>query len=181
MKLYAVLVFDEGHKLLYSNYNLENFPFFYRWKIQENIENITTNLLKCVKLNNYHKINEPIDNNNFVVYSITTDKFYIAITDDIYLQRIAFTLLNTLKNSEFDKVEFGKLFMAYQDVNEIDKILKLRNELDETKLVLLDMIDKIIDRGESMNDLLERAERMNENSVLLRIKAKELNSCCTIF
>ena len=181
MKLYAVLIFDEDHNLIYTNYNLDDFYFFVRNKIEDTVKLVSTELIKYVKLNSNYKINETIENNKFVIYGITTNKFYIAITNEEYPQRVAFTLLDKLKNSKFNKSEFDNLFNSYKDANEIDTILKLKNELNETKLILLDSIDKVIDRGENMDELLKKAEGLNETSTLLRRKTKDMNSCCIIF
>ena len=103
MKLYALLIFDEDHKLVHTNYNLEDFYFFYRTKIIETIERISIEMIKYVKLNNCYKIDEKIENNNFIIYGLVTNNFYIAITDNEYHQRVAFTFLDKIKNSKFNK------------------------------------------------------------------------------
>jgi synaptobrevin family protein YKT6 len=181
MKLYAILVFDEKFTLEYSNYNLDDFSFFYRMSIKASIERVLSELVKHFETNNYYKINETIEKHNFVVYTLTTTKFYIAITDDEYPQRIAFTYLDKLRNLQFNKIEFDNIFSHYCDANETDKILKLKGEVNETKDVVLDSIDKLLERGESIDELLQRTEKLKTTSDLFRIRTREMNSCCILF
>ena len=181
MKLYALLIFGEDHKLIHTNYNLDDFYFFYRKKIEEMIERVSIELIKYVKLNNCYKIEEKIENNNFIIYGLISNKIYIFITDEEYPQRIVLTLLDKIQNPKINKTEIDNLFSSYKNANEIDKILKLKNELDETKLILLDSIEKLIDRGESMDELVKKAEGLNESSFLLMKGARDMNSCCILF
>ena len=55
MKLYALLIFDEKFTLSYSNYNLDDFSFFYRVSIKSSIERILTELVIHFETNNYYK------------------------------------------------------------------------------------------------------------------------------
>lgn len=181
MKLYGLLVFNGDHKLIYDRYNLNDFYFFMRGKIEDTIKKVSPELIKYVKLNSGYKINQTIEKHNFVAYILSSDKFYIVLTDDIYHERVALTLLHTLKNLKFNKSEFDNLFDSYLNPGENDKILKLQSELDATKLVLLDSIEALINRGESADELLKRTEVLKDSSFLLRKKSNELNSCCILF
>ena len=183
MKFYALLVYDENHKLTYSNYNLDDFFFFYKSKMQEAIEIFSKELIKNVKLNSYYKITDHIQglNLDIVIYGLSTNRYYIAITDLTYPRRVAFDLLNTLKNGNLKSIEIDDLFISYQNPNQHDKILLTRQELDETKLILLDSLDKLLERGESLDELVDKAKNLSATSALFKKKATDLNSCCILF
>ena len=183
MKLYALLIYDENHKLTYSKYNLDDFYFFIKAKMQETIEIFSKELIKNVKLNSYYKITDHIQglNLDIEVYGLTSNKYYIAITDPSYHRRVAFSLLGILKNEKKSSSEIDNLFMSYQNPNSFDKILQTKQEIDETKLILLDSIDKLLERGESLDDLVDKAKNLSATSALFKKKTNELNSCCSLF
>ena len=68
MKLYALLIYNEDYKQIYSNYNLDDFFFAYRSKMKETIEIFAKEVIKNVKKNSYYKITESADDFDFTIY-----------------------------------------------------------------------------------------------------------------
>ncbi|VEG92060.1 hypothetical protein [Legionella spiritensis] len=64
-----------------------------------------------------------------------------------------------------------------------EKVEQVKQELGEVKKIMIDNIDKVLERGERIEDLIKRTEGLADTSFLFHKKAKELNSCwpCTIF
>lgn len=180
MKLYALLVYDEKQKLVYKNYNLEDFLIFYRPKIKETIEEFSREIIKNVKKDSRYKINQKNEDFDIVIYGSTFSKYYIAITDPKYPQRTAFTLINTI-NTIKNTADLDNLFETYQNPQTTDKVSLIQQEMDDVKVILLDSIEKLLERGESMDDLLNRTYELNIDSDIFKRKAKDLNSCCVIF
>jgi len=61
------------------------------------------------------------------------------------------------------------------------KIQAIRNALDETTEVMHQNIDKILERGENINALQEKTEKLAANSVNFKGKTRELRDsaeCC---
>lgn len=56
----------------------------------------------------------------------------------------------------------------------------IKKELDETKKVLEDTIQKVLDRGDNINDLVDRTGHLSEQSKTFYRTAKAQNSCCQI-
>ena len=54
--------------------------------------------------------------------------------------------------------------LAIQEENDI-RYKKIRDEVDEAKDVVVDNIEKIINRGENIESLLDETENLNENSM----------------
>ncbi|KAI3858017.1 hypothetical protein MKW92_009765 [Papaver armeniacum] len=68
----------------------------------------------------------------------------------------------------------------FQDPAEADKFLNIQKELDETKLILHETIDKVLARGEKLDSLVEKSADLSAISRTFYKQAKETNQCCTI-
>jgi len=180
MKLYGLLVYNNKYELVASHYNLDDFFFLYRSTISDTIERIATNLVKVIAKNNYYKINEEFDEYDMTLYCSFFDTNYIVITDRLYPQTTAYSLLNSLKNSSFNTNIIANLFKTYQRPLEVDKLLKVKKELDETKVILYDSIEKLLERGDKLDELVDRSEILAIEAAKLAIQAEKLNRCCTL-
>ena len=52
----------------------------------------------------------------------------------------------------------------WQDPQTADSILKVQNELDETKQIVSETLEKILDRGQKLDDLVSRSNELSEQS-----------------
>ncbi|EIW68044.1 hypothetical protein TREMEDRAFT_40140 [Tremella mesenterica DSM 1558] len=68
----------------------------------------------------------------------------------------------------------------YQDPKQADAIMRVQQELDETKIVLHKTIDSVLERGEKLDNLVERSNALSAQSKLFYKTAKKQNSCCVI-
>lgn len=55
---------------------------------------------------------------------------------------------------------------------------KVQNEMKDVIAIMQKNIDMIIARGQSLDDLMEKADNLNIHALDLEKKAKKLNSCC---
>lgn len=70
-----------------------------------------------------------------------------------------------------------------QDPNNVSKIYKTKEEIEKTKKVLMKTIDDIIERGERIEDLVDKTNDLSMSSKLFMKNSRRLNSCfgwCTI-
>ncbi len=120
----------------------------------------------------------------------------IAMTDKEYPARVAITMLKELLSAfktahalawrsckEDGACKFPKLEDALKDFQEpakVDKIMKLNVQLAETKEVLHKTIDKVLERGEKLDDLVEKSNTLSQQSKLFYKQAKKTNSCCAV-
>ena len=128
-KLYAILVYGAHHDMDYSNYNLEDFFFLYRSKIREIIESTVKKILPYIKKDTVYYITDMIDEHPIAIYGSSYDRYHIIITNDYYPKHIGYQLLNALKTSN----NVVGLFDAYADPIQVDKLLTISREIDETK------------------------------------------------
>ncbi|GFS54525.1 synaptobrevin homolog YKT6 [Trichonephila inaurata madagascariensis] len=117
------------------------------------------------------------------------------ISDQEYPQRVAHTLLNkileefsnkfppTSWTGEPNSIAFpvlDKYLMDYQNPEQADSITKIHNELDETKIILHDTLQAVLERGEKLDDLVVKSEQLSVQSKAFYKTARKTNSCCVI-
>lgn len=118
-----------------------------------------------------------------------------ATCDSEYPPRVAFSLLGKI-TEDFDaaiptwKTEVRNeaivwpaletMLAKYQDPASADQIMKIQKNLDETRDVLHQTIDSVLQRGEKLEDLVERSGELSAQSKLFYKQAKRANSCCVV-
>jgi len=60
--------------------------------------------------------------------------------------------------------QLGGYIQKYQDPKQADSILKIQQELDETKIVLHKTIESVLERGEKLDSLVERSRDLSVTS-----------------
>jgi len=118
----------------------------------------------------------------------------VIITDQEYPVRPAFSLLTKVLDDFTSKVpqssysnpsaisfpEINTYIQKYQDPRQADAIMKVQQELDETKIVLHKTIESVLQRGEKLDNLVERSNALSMQSKAFYKTAKKQNSCCVI-
>lgn len=57
--------------------------------------------------------------------------------------------------------QLNKWLTDYQDAYQADSMLKVQSELDETKIVLHKTIESLLERGEKIDNLVERSNQLS--------------------
>lgn len=135
------------------------------------------------------------------VYARTEGIAGVVITDQEYPVRVAYSLLNKVLDEYLVKYQVTPAFLSaatkanepqyaleslndyikrYQDPQQADTMLKVQQELDETKIVLHKTIESVLDRGEKLDSLVEKSGALSQTSKLFYSQAKKTNSCCLI-
>ncbi|EIW76064.1 snare protein YKT6 [Coniophora puteana RWD-64-598 SS2] len=118
----------------------------------------------------------------------------IIITDHEYPVRPAFSLLTKMLDDFTAKVpqsqysnpssvsfsEIDVYIKKYQDPRQADTIMRVQQELDETKIVLHKTIESVLQRGEKLDNLVERSNALSAQSKMFYKTAKKQNSCCVL-
>lgn len=66
----------------------------------------------------------------------------------------------------------------YQDPKQADPLLRMQDDLDETKIILRNTIEQVLERGEKLDDLVSKSEDLSAQSKAFYKTAKKTNSCC---
>jgi len=116
------------------------------------------------------------------------------ITDKEYPVRPAFSLLHKILEefsasfppssyktpSEISFPPLQAYLDKFQDPRQADAIMKVQGELDETKRVIHQTIESILERGAELGKLVETSEQLSQGTKMFYKTAKKQNSCCTI-
>jgi synaptobrevin family protein YKT6 len=87
-------------------------------------------------------------------------------------------ILLSSKTVEFPALE--TYIRKFQNPQEADSIMRVRKELDDTKVVLHKTLENLLERGEKLDDLVSRSDQLGIQSKLFYRNAKKTNSCCVI-
>ncbi|KAI0338310.1 snare protein YKT6 [Trametopsis cervina] len=118
----------------------------------------------------------------------------VIITDHEYPVRPAFSLLTKMLDDFTAKIpqsafsnpstisfpDINNYLAKYQDPRQADAIMRVQQELDETKIVLHKTIESVLERGEKLNDLVDRSNALSAQSKMFYKTAKKQNSCCIV-
>lgn len=132
------------------------------------------------------------------VYTHVDGLTAVLITDQEYPVRPAFTLLNKVvdeylalhppvewknareKLAQFAYAELDTYLQRYQDPSQADGIMRVQQELDETKIVLHKTIELMLERGERLDTLVDKSLTLLTLLRMFYQQAKKTNLCCVI-
>ena len=182
MHLYSALIYNSDYTLLYKNFNLSEFYFFMRSKIETAIVTISDSIVRSKHQNKFYQVTEQIEDKIFHIYIYTNTKCYIALTDEQYPQLVIMEFFNEMKdiNNTPNLGQLDNIWAKYQDPISVNKILQVKKQLELTKNTMLESIDKIIERGDKIEDLVDKTDHLNDSAIKFMNNAKQLNSCCVI-
>lgn len=118
----------------------------------------------------------------------------IAIVDKDYPARAAFGVVNKVLDDYSDSSQqkwrsiqadstdaqpvLDSAVVKFQDPTQADKLSKIQKDLDETKVVLHQTIDSMLQRGEKLDSLVDKSSDLSMASQIFYKQARKTNSCC---
>ena len=85
------------------------------------------------------------------------------------------------RDTNLDIPQIQELLITFQEPNKADKFTTIRTEIQDTKITLIQTIDTLLERGESLDSLMERTNDLSLHSKIFLIESKKMNSCCILF
>lgn len=67
-----------------------------------------------------------------------------------------------------------------QDPAVADKLTKIQRDLDDTKVVLHQTIESMLNRGEKLENLVDKSSDLSMASQMFYKQARKTNSCCRL-
>ena len=112
----------------------------------------------------------------------------VIICDEEYPVRPAFSLLTKVLDDFIAKVpmtayknpasinfpDIKTYVEKYQDPRQADAIMRVQQELDETKIILHKTIESVLQRGEKLDNLVERSNALSAQSKMFYKTAKKV-------
>ncbi|XP_068167206.1 synaptobrevin homolog YKT6 [Antennarius striatus] len=197
MKLFSLSVFHKGAtkaNLLKAAYDLSTFGFFQRNGVQEFMTFTSALIVERTSQGSRASVKEQ----EYLchVYVRNDNLASVVIADTEYPQRVSFTLLEKVLDEFSNQVESRHwpsgtpetinyrgldIYLAkYQNPREADAMTKVQAELDETKIILHNTMESLLERGEKLDDLVSKSEHLGVQSKAFYKTARKQNSCCEI-
>ncbi|CAK9292609.1 unnamed protein product [Gordionus sp. m RMFG-2023] len=202
MKLYGIFILvkisdfhndsSKNAKIIKYALNLASFNFFQRRGVEEFLK-FTSELL-ITKTQQGSRCTITQDNYLCNTYVRSDDKLgAILFSDHEYPKRVAQTLLtkvlNNFSNQSYENNEINKpmidpflteMLAKYQSPKEADVLTRLENDLDETKIILHNTIESVLERGEKLDDLVSKSDQLSADSKAFYRTARKTNQCSCI-
>lgn len=102
------------------------------------------------------------------------------LIDQFLAEKPIASIQGVTKDNEVKWPPLAEYLTKYQDANEANSIAKIQAELDETKIVLHKAIDSVLQRGEKLDDLVQKSGDLSAQSKAFYKTAKKQNSCCIV-
>ncbi|KAI0748853.1 snare protein YKT6 [Fomes fomentarius] len=198
MKIFSLAVVlappNKSATALVSASDLSSFSFYQRGSVQEFITFFTKTVSERTPQGQRQSIQENLYTAHVYNRGGAEQLAAVMITDQEYPVRPAFSLLTKLLDDFIGKVpqasystpqaisfpEVNTYLQKYQDPRQADAIMKVQQELDETKIILHKTIESVLQRGEKINDLVDRSNELSVQSKMFYKTAKKQNSCCVV-
>ncbi|XP_064493871.1 synaptobrevin homolog YKT6 isoform X2 [Pseudopipra pipra] len=162
MRLYSLSVLYKGDPkvhLLKAAYDVSTFNFFQRSSVQEFMTFTSQLIAERSALGSRASVKEQ----EYLchVYVRNDGLAGVVIADNEYPQRVCFTLLD-------------------KNPRDADPMTRVQAELDETKIILHNTMESLLERGEKLDDLVSKSEVLGAQSKAFYKTARKQNSCCEI-
>nr|CAG4644328.1 EOG090X0E6P [Lepidurus arcticus] len=178
--------------VLKAAYDLQSFGFFQRSSVQE----FMGFTVKIVTERTTPANRQSVKQGEYMVhvYVRADGLAAVLISDHEYPHRVAHTLLmkvipsicpfgtRMLTDAAAAEVAFTAIdgYLAkYQNPREADSLTKIQDELDETKIILHNTIEAVLQRGEKLDDLVSKSQGLSDASKMFYKTARKTNSCCS--
>ncbi|XP_004615495.1 synaptobrevin homolog YKT6 [Sorex araneus] len=197
MKLYCLSVLYKGEDkavLLKSAHDVSSFSFFQRSSIAEFMTFTSQLIVERSKKGSRASVRQ--EGYLCHVYVRPDSLAGVAIADSEYPSRVAFTLLEKVLDEfsqQIDRIDWPigspstinytaleSYLSKYQNPREADPMTKVQAELDETKIILHNTMESLLERGEKLDDLVSKSEVLGIQSKAFYKTARKQNSCCAI-
>lgn len=196
VKLYALNVLYKGSTSatwLKSAYDLQNFGYFQRSSVQEFMAFVSKTIVERTQIAARQSVKE----GEYMchVYVRSDSLAGVVISDHEYPSRVSHTLITKVLDEFAAKIpasswasanestinfpQLNVYLAKYQNPREADAMTKIQDELDETKIILHNTIEAVLERGEKLDDLVSKSEGLSIQSKAFYKTARKTNSCCT--
>jgi len=195
MKLFSLNVLyknDPEASLLKSGFDLSSISFFQRGTAQDFITFTAKVLVERTALGSRQSVKEA----EYMVHVFVRGDSLagVAVSDHEYPPRVAHTMLTRLLEDFAGQISpaewsagalvsgFNGQLEAYmkkfEDPKQSDPMSRMQDDLDETKIVLHNTIEAVLERGEKLDDLVDKSEALSMQSKAFYKTARKTNSCC---
>jgi len=197
VKLFALSVMYKNPTsatTLKSAYDVDSFSYFQRSSIREFMSFVSKTITERTQVASRQSVKE----GDYMchVYVRGDSLAGVLISDHEYPNRVSHTLITkvldefaakypphtwpTLKEPTVDFQQVHVYLSKYQNPREADSLTKMQEDLDETKIILHNTLEAVLERGEKLDDLVSKSEGLSIQSKAFYKTARKTNSCCSL-
>jgi len=196
VKLFALVVVNKGDSaahILKAGYDLSSISFFQRGTAQEFITFTSRILTERTSIGARQSVKEA---EYYCHVFVRGDGLTgVCFSDHEYPPRVAHTLIQRVLDDfagQVPRAEWGlgtevtdkfkgclEIYLnKFQDPAASDSMSRLQSDLDDTKIILHNTIEAVLERGEKLDDLVDKSEALSLQSKAFYKTARKTNSCC---
>jgi len=194
-KLFSIVVLYKGESaahILKAGWDLSSISFFQRGTAQDFITFTSKILVERTSIGARQSVKEAEYMCHVFVRSDSLA--VVCVSDHEYPPRVAHTMMQRVSEDFAGQIKppewkngqevggfNGQLEVylnKFQDPTQSDAMSRLQNDLDETKIVLHSTIEAVLQRGEKLDDLVDKSEALSMQSKAFYKTARKTNSCC---
>jgi synaptobrevin family protein YKT6 len=154
--------------------NLDFTPIISRHSIKE--------LLHEFVISAAESLNDPerkiFEHNEFqILCHRQSNDVVIIVTDHEYPSRVAFDIIKNIFHCPTDN-NLIQIMQTRQDG--LDTLSRIKSSLEETMVIAHENVNRVIQRGEDIDKLVEKSQRLSATSKTFYKVAKKHNRCCAI-
>ncbi|XP_064382443.1 synaptobrevin homolog YKT6-like isoform X2 [Halichondria panicea] len=193
VKIFSITILYKSAKPVQkkASYELSSFGFFQRSGVREFMAFTSDILVEKTASGQRQSVKE--QDYKCHVHVRSDSLACVVIADNDYPPRVAFTLMSKIMeefSSDFPRsswdtpssdLSYPPLdahLKRYQDPREADPMMRVQSDLDETKIVLHETIEQLLERGEKLDDLVQKTDKLSGTSKAFYKEAK--GGCCVI-
>lgn len=188
--LYAISLHTSDDLTDIVVHNLSSFGWFSRSTAREILNESMSFVIKRSQIQSdlgvsSLSIPKCYNHENFLVYVKNTSRGTLCVvTSNTYKSGIIVKMMREIQQ-EIDghlsianaKPTLDKYINLYSDLDKVDKMKSLNKDLEEVKVLMTKNIEVLLKQGESIEQLVEKSEKLSESSKTLFITSKKLNRC----
>eukprot|EP01061_Rhynchopus_euleeides_P013310 TRINITY_DN23253_c0_g1_i1.p2 TRINITY_DN23253_c0_g1~~TRINITY_DN23253_c0_g1_i1.p2 ORF type:complete len:204 (+),score=79.96 TRINITY_DN23253_c0_g1_i1:65-676(+) len=199
-KLYSLMVLKwkdtEKPIILTQTVDVSSFPYLQRSGAKQFITFYSRTVAGLTQANTRQQVVEE----DYRVYSYARDDGLacVACCNDKYPDRVALSLVTqtlvefgekhqgkyngaSLTDGCLQDADVEKKMKKFQNPAEADQVLKIQRELEEVQTLMLQNLDKVLERGEKVSDLVDQTSDLSQTSKAFYKTAKKTNKgCCNV-
>ena len=179
--IYALVARDHDHVLAeYTSSGLRG-----------NFSTVTRVLLRKIDTGKDGKLSYLYDKFIFH-YMVSEGLTYLCMTDGEFPRQVAFQFLGDIKkrflatygtrgqtalayafNADFERVLQAQMD-HYNRLKDDDKVSKINNQISEVRSVMIENIDRVLERGEKIELLVDKSDELDQHAFKFKSHARDL-------
>lgn len=167
----------DSMEILQEKFNLEKYGIFTRGTIRDFIKGMVKGISKkLTKSAQFLEIRESMnEKEHFKIILQARGKIrFFIVTDGNYNTGVASKLMDRL----FENESLDILIKEFSTWEDKDNLKKVEDELEKCHVVVMEGLSQVLERGETLADLVEKSEHLSMQTKILFKTAKRKNSCC---